>query len=119
MSVMSLDGPKAERPIPLHYHDGEYEFFYVLRGAVQLWADDESRVLYPGDFGYAPPGTLHAYAGDGHYTKVLTMRAPGGLEKLIATAGEATEEHIFSASPGELDLGALRDAAAELDVTFV
>jgi quercetin 2,3-dioxygenase len=23
MSVMSLDGPKAERPIPLHYHDHE------------------------------------------------------------------------------------------------
>jgi quercetin dioxygenase-like cupin family protein len=47
MSVMSLDGPRAERPIPLHYHDEEYEFFYVLRGAVQLWADDESRVLAP------------------------------------------------------------------------
>src|SRR6185369_6709708 len=55
MSVMALDGPKADRPIPLHYHDNEYEFFYCLRGAVQLWADDESRVLQPGDFGYVPP----------------------------------------------------------------
>src|SRR4051794_34868610 len=61
MSVMALDGPKSERPIPLHYHDREFEFFYCLRGAVQLWADDESRVLQPGDFGYVPPGTLHAY----------------------------------------------------------
>ena len=32
MSVMALDGPKAERPIPLHYHDREFEFFYGLRG---------------------------------------------------------------------------------------
>ena len=47
MSVMALDGPTADRPIPLHYHDNEYEFFYCLRGAVQLWADDESRVLHP------------------------------------------------------------------------
>src|SRR4051812_30138603 len=52
MSVMALDGPRAERPIPLHYHDEEYEFFYVLRGAVRLWADTESRTLQPGDFGF-------------------------------------------------------------------
>src|SRR3954451_13771216 len=45
MSVMSLCGGRAGRPIPLHYHENEYEFFYVLRGAVQLWADEESRVL--------------------------------------------------------------------------
>src|SRR4051794_23712982 len=291
MSVMSLDGPKAERPIPLHYHDNEYEFFYILRGALQLWAEEESRVLYPGDFGYVPPGTLHAYqlrghhstfvgpivpggwdrffdltgepfggacfpqgpkgpppfakfaqaevefkmkyrpdaqyapvredaaddtlpagqapyflrsgegprhelagqlqtilvgaeqssgtstmttvelskgpglpahvheksyealmvlegrlrvaldgtehlltrgdtasipagvehayAGEGHYTKVLTMSAPGGLEKLLATAGEPTGERIFSASPAGPDLDALREAAAGLDVTFI
>lgn len=43
MSVMSLDGPRAERPIPLHYHDDEHEFFYCVRGAVQLWADEECR----------------------------------------------------------------------------
>lgn len=292
MSVMALDGGRAARPIPLHYHDQEYEFFYVLRGAVQLWADDTSRVLYPGDFGYIPPTTLHAYqlrghystfvgpvvpggwdrffdlcgepfataaypaggpkgpppfekfgraeaefkmkyrpdaqyaepthdapddsvpggqepfflragegprhelagqlqtllvgadqtsgtttmttvelakgpglpshvhertyealmvlegrlrvtldgedhvltrgdtasipagcehayAGDGHYTKVLTMSAPGGLEKLIATAGRPTDHHIFAEQRGELDLDALRAAAQELDVAFV
>ena len=45
MSVMSARRPARRRPIPLHYHDNEYEFFYCLRGAVQLWADDESRVL--------------------------------------------------------------------------
>jgi quercetin 2,3-dioxygenase len=28
MSVMTLDGPRAERPIPLHYHDDEHEFFF-------------------------------------------------------------------------------------------
>lgn len=292
MSVMTLDGGRAPRPIPLHYHDNEYEFFYVLRGAVQLWADDTSRILYPGDFGYIPPttlhayqlqghystfvgpvvpggwdrffdltgepfataaypaggakgpppfekfgraevefkmkyrpdaqyaapkndasdntvpdaqeayflragegprhelggqlqtilvgapqsdgttamttvelskgpglpahvherthealmvlegrlritldgeehvltrgdtasipaGTEHAYAGDGHYTKVLTMSAPGGLEKLIATAGQPTEHHIFGEQRGELDLDAVREAAADLDVSFV
>ena len=51
--------------------------------------------------------------------KVLAMSAPGGLEKLIALAGAPTDEHIFGAAPGELDHDALREAAAELDVTFV
>jgi hypothetical protein len=47
------------------------------------------------------------------------MSAPGGLERLIATAGSQTEHHIFGEQRDELDLDALRAAAAELDVTFV
>ena len=83
MSVMSLDGPKAERPIPLHYHDSEYEFFFVLRGAIQLWADEESRVLYPGDFGFIPPGTLHAYQLRGHYSTFVGPVVPGGWDRFF------------------------------------
>ncbi len=88
MSVMALDGPKAERPIPLHYHDNEYEFFYCLRGAVQLWADDESRVLAPGDFGYVPPGTLHAYQLRGHYSTFVGPVVPGGWDRFFDLTGE-------------------------------
>jgi quercetin dioxygenase-like cupin family protein len=61
MSVMTLTGPRAGRPIPLHYHDREQEFFFCWRGRIQLWADEESRVHSPGDFGFIPPGTVHAY----------------------------------------------------------
>ena len=70
-----------------------------------------------GDTVSIPAGTEHSYAGEGHYTKVLTMSAPGGLEKLIATAGTPTGEHVFG-RPAAVDLDALREAAAELDVTF-
>src|SRR3954465_4766716 len=87
MSVMALDGPKADRPIPLHYHDNEYEFFYCLRGAVQLWADDESRVLAPGDFGYVPPGTLHAYQLRGHYSTFVGPVVPGGWDRFFDLTG--------------------------------
>ena len=68
-------------------------------------------MLTRGDTASIPAGVEHSYRGDGHYTKVLTMSTPGGLEKLIATAGDATTEHIFGA-PGALDLDALREAAA-------
>ena len=71
----------------------------VLEGRLRVTLDGEEHVLTRGDTASIPAGTEHAYSGDGHYTKVLTMSTPGGLERLIATAGAATEEHIFGAEP--------------------
>jgi quercetin 2,3-dioxygenase len=99
MSVMSLDGPRAERPIPLHYHDEEHEFFYCLRGAIQLWADDEARVLAPGDFGYIPPGTLHAYQLRGHVSTFVGPVVPGGWDRFFDLTGEPYSTSAFPQGP--------------------
>src|SRR4051812_21388375 len=99
MSVMTLDGPKAERPIPLHCHDNEYEFFYVLRGAVQLWADEESRVLHPGDFGYIPPGTLHAYQLPSPPSTFVGRVVPGGWDRFFDLPGEPFGSACFPQGP--------------------
>src|SRR3954463_5061160 len=99
MSVMSLDGPRAERPIPLHYHDREYEFFYCLRGSIQLWADDESRVLAPGDFGYIPPGTLHAYQVRSHFSTFVGPIVPGGWDRFFDLTGEPFPGAAFPTGP--------------------
>src|SRR4051794_19877671 len=88
MSVMSLTGPRAPRPIPLHFHDAEYELFYCLRGAIGLWADDEARVLQPGDFGFVPPGTLHAYQLRGHHSTFVGPIVPGGWDRFFDLCGE-------------------------------
>jgi quercetin 2,3-dioxygenase len=98
MSVMALDGPRA-RPIPLHYHDDEYEFFYCLRGAVQLWADEESRVLAPGDFGYIPPGTLHAYQLRGYHSTFVGPVVPGGWDRFFDLTGEPYPTAAFPRGP--------------------
>ena len=90
----------------------------VIEGRLRITLDGEEHVLTRGDTASIPAGTEHAYSGDGHYTKVLTMSAPGGLERLIAGAGSATEEHVFGVA-GEVDLDALRAAAAELDLVLV
>jgi quercetin dioxygenase-like cupin family protein len=99
MSVMALDGPRADRPIPLHYHDHEHEFFYCLRGAVQLWADEESRVLQPGDFGYIPPGTLHAYQLRGHHSTFVGPVVPGGWDRFFDLCGEPCTTAAFPRGP--------------------
>jgi quercetin 2,3-dioxygenase len=95
MSVMTLDGPKAGRPIPLHYHDLEYEFFYCTQGQIQLWADDESRVLSPGDFGYIPPSTLHAYQLKGHHSQFVGPIVPGGWDRFFDLCGEPFSTAAF------------------------
>src|SRR3954454_15673476 len=99
MSVMALEGPLAERPIPLHYHDNEYEFFFCLRGAIQLWADEESRVLHPGDFGYIPPGTLHAYQLRGHHSTFVGPVVPGGWDRFFDLTGEPYSGAAFPRGP--------------------
>lgn len=99
MSVMSLDGPRAERPIPLHYHELEYEFFFCFRGAIQLWADQESRVLHPGDFGYIPPGTVHAYQLLGHHSEFLGPVVPGGWDRFFDLCGEPYAGPCFPTGP--------------------
>ena len=48
MSVMSLCGPAAGRPIPMHSHEREHDVFLCVRGRIQVWAGDESRILTPG-----------------------------------------------------------------------
>jgi quercetin 2,3-dioxygenase len=85
-SMMTLDGP-AGRPIPLHFHREEYEFFYCHRGSVQLWLNDESRVLHPGDFGYAPPGTVHSYGLLGHHSGFMGPIIPGGWDRFFDLTG--------------------------------
>jgi len=104
--------------MPAHVHERTYESLMVLEGRARVTLDGSDHVLTRGDTASIPAGTEHAYAGDGHYTKVLTMSAPGGLERLIATAGRPTDEHVFGAAGDPVDLDALRQAAANLDVSF-
>ena len=85
-SMMTLDGP-AGRPIPLHFHRKEYEFFYCHRGTVQLWLNDESRVLHPGDFGFAPPETVHSYGLLGNHSGFMGPIVPGGWDRFFDLTG--------------------------------
>jgi quercetin 2,3-dioxygenase len=115
--MTTVEMPKGPG-LPAHVHERTYESLMVLEGRVRVILDGDEQVLTRGDTASIPSGTVHSYAGDGHYTKVLTMSAPGGLEGLIAVAGQPTGEHIFSADAGVLDLDALRAAATDLDVSF-
>lgn len=86
MSVMTAVGP-AGRPIPMHRHEREHDYFLCVRGAVQVWADGESRILYPGDVASVPAGVLHAYQFHGHYSQFMGPIAPAGWDRFFDLTG--------------------------------
>jgi len=50
----------------------------------------DDRLLRPGDFGYVPAGTLHAYRAEGDYAKSLGI-STGGFERFFQALGTLTE----------------------------
>jgi quercetin 2,3-dioxygenase len=82
--------------LPAHVHERTYESLMVVEGRLRVVLDGDEHVLTRGDVASIPAGTEHSYGADAHYTKVLTMSAPDGLERLIAIAGMPTQEHIFA-----------------------
>ena len=80
--------PLDRGPIPMHWHEREHDTWFVTRGRLQVWADDQSRVLAPGDFAYVPPRVHHSYRSLAPRTQFFGIVAPGGWEQFFADAGE-------------------------------
>ena len=81
-------------------------------------SDGEEHALTRGDFVNIPPGVEHAYGCDGHFTRFTTMYSPSGLEHLFALAGAVSEQRIFPATSGPVDLARIAEAVSPLDVSF-
>ena len=86
MSVMTALGP-AGRPIPMHRHEREHDYFFCVRGQVQVWAGGESRILHPGDVASVPAGVLHAYQFHSHYSQFMGPIAPAGWDRFFDFTG--------------------------------
>jgi quercetin 2,3-dioxygenase len=86
MSAMTAVGP-AGRPIPMHRHEKEHDYFFCVRGQVQVWADGVSRILNPGDVASVPAGVLHAYQFHGHYNQFMGPIAPAGWDRFFDLTG--------------------------------
>lgn len=100
--VFTMHAP-AGNVIPPHSHGTHHEIFYVVRGAITVFLDDEdgtshARELGPDDFGYVPAGTVHAYRVDADDTRVLGV-STGGFERFFSVLGEPTEERRYPAVP--------------------
>ena len=87
MSVMTLTGPTAPRPIPQHYHEREHDVFLCVRGRFKVFAGDESRILTPGDLASVPAGVRHAYQALDHFSMFMGPIVPAGWDRFFDLCG--------------------------------
>jgi quercetin dioxygenase-like cupin family protein len=86
--VVECDCPLDRGPIPMHWHEREHDTWFVTRGKLRVWCNDQSRVLSPGDFAYVKPHDTHSYQSVSPRTRFFGVVAPGGWEQFFADAGE-------------------------------
>jgi len=70
---------------PLHTHEREDEYTYVLEGEVGVQVGDEVRIARPGDLVFKPRDVPHAFwnAGDAP-ARALEIISPAGFERYFA-----------------------------------
>ena len=78
-SLMECTAPKDAGP-PLHEHPWD-EAYYILEGEAQFTIGEREVRVGPGDFLYAPGGTLHAFHGVSEApARMLIFDAPAAAE---------------------------------------
>jgi quercetin 2,3-dioxygenase len=120
--AFTMDGPKGNA-IPPHVHGTHHETFYVVRGAITVFLDDERgerqvRELGPGDFGYVPAGILHSYRIEADETRVFGV-STAGFERFFGFLGEPTTDDHYPATPLGLPPGPrFGEAGRRFDTQF-
>jgi quercetin dioxygenase-like cupin family protein len=69
---------------PLHVHQREDEWFYVLEGAITAFVGEDEFALAAGDLVFLPRGVPHTYAVDTGVARLLVVNSPGGFALMFA-----------------------------------
>ena len=79
---------------PLHIHDTEDEFWFVLDGKFEIRLGDEVHTLGPGGFAFAPAGTAHNFRNVSDTpSRVLVGFTPGRIDGFFRESGRpATDD---------------------------
>jgi quercetin 2,3-dioxygenase len=116
--ALDNEGPRGTAIIQ-HFHELHTETFFAVAGQMTMWANGQEFQLQPGDFLHVPPGTVHSFRLDSHYTKFFSVFTPGLFEPFFHTLGTPYEGHIFPAEPGPARFDRLMQHAGELDLKIV
>ena len=104
------------RPIPRHFHENEHDTWYCLRGQLQVWANDTSRILNAGDFAYVPPGDTHSYQCKSPRTQFFGVVSPGGWEAFFDMAGDPWDKDCLPEPGHPFDFSKMGPAMGKYDV---
>ena len=104
--------PPRALAAPMHTHEREDEYSFVLAGRLGAQIGDEVVEAGPGELVLKPRGIPHAFwnAGD-EETRILEIISPAGFEQYFAELAPQL------ARPGEPDLQALAEIRARYGLT--
>jgi quercetin 2,3-dioxygenase len=119
--VITSDCPTGDI-IPTHSHDETHETFFLLEGKIRLFFVDAggektSRLLGPGDFGYVPAGTPHAYRVE-QAARILGVMT-GGFERFFQHMGTPTDHPNKDQPPFIPDFPRMQAAAGQHRMKFL
>lgn len=117
ISIMT-EGPVGQA-IPKHYHEHIMECFFCIDGCLTLWAGESEYRLLPGDFLHVPPGIIHAYRMDAHYTRFFGYLSPGVFENFFRIFGDPYEDYVFPTDIKPPRFDRVMRHINELDLKFV
>ena len=90
IEVTSL--PKVPGPPP-HYHKAENEFFFIIKGTLDVMRDGEWSNMVAGDFVDLPPNTVHTFINNTEENVIwITGWRPKGFQKFFRDFGIASTQ---------------------------
>ena len=109
LSLLLWEAPVGARGIPLHFHTHTEEGFYVLRGELGLWLDDEELVRATGSYTAVHAGQRHSFWNAGSEPAAyLTPIAPAGFANYFGELAEG-----LASAPSDDEAAALRQRLSE------
>ena len=79
--------PRIPGPPP-HYHKSEREFFFILKGTLDVMTDGKWKAMTAGVFVELPPNTVHTFINNTEENVVwITGWRPKGFEKFFRDFG--------------------------------
>lgn len=107
MTTMPGDG------VPLHVHDRDEEFYYILEGAYEIQAGDERFVAEGGSIVVIPRDVPHTFRNAGHVVaRALMIFRPGGFDELIGEMRRAS-------AAGTIDMERRHEILTKWGITFL
>lgn len=98
---------------PLHRHDDEDEWFLVLEGSGEFYADGKWTMVPEGGSVFMPRGSVHSFRNPGDKPLVLLIHtSPSGFETFFARCG------VEFAKESGPDMDAIIAIASEHGIAF-
>ena len=97
----------------MHYHARYHETFFITKGAINLFVEDETRRLGPLDFGSVPVGTNHSFQVLEPDTEGVGFITPGGVTFYVAAGTPYSSEVLapfIPNNPPPINLERVEDA---------